>query len=125
LRRREEVQLFRRRIPVRLGGVAIMITLLGASVVGLGTMLLLVSEFNGPAAGADHGWLGLAFEATSAFATVGLSTGITPALTVSGKLIVIALMFVGRVGPLMLAMYLSGGTTPWRVRYPSEEVSLG
>jgi len=46
------------------------------------------------------------FEATSAFATVGLSTGITADLPTSGKLVLVALMFVGRLGPTILVSAL-------------------
>jgi len=48
----------------------------------------------------------LVFEATSALGTVGLSMGITPALSALGKLVVIVLMFAGRVGPLSLGAAL-------------------
>jgi trk system potassium uptake protein TrkH len=56
---------------------------------------------------------------------VGFSTGITPLLTNWGKLIIIILMFVGRVGPLMLSVYLARPANPLRVRYPREELALG
>jgi trk system potassium uptake protein len=49
---------------------------------------------------------GLLFEAASALGTVGLSTGITAALTSVGKLIIIALMYLGRLGPLAFGMAL-------------------
>lgn len=69
--------------------------------------------------------MGLVFEAVSAFGTVGLSTGVTPLLTPLGKLVVVALMFVGRVGLLVLAVYLARPRKPLHVRYPREELSLG
>jgi trk system potassium uptake protein len=65
------------------------------------------------------------FEAVSAFGTVGLSTGVTPLLTPAGKLVIVALMFVGRVGPLVLAVYLARPANPPRVRHPREELALG
>jgi len=65
------------------------------------------------------------FEAVSAFGTVGLSTGVTPLLTDLGKVVIILLMFVGRVGPLMLAMHLCRPEISWHVRYPEESISLG
>jgi trk system potassium uptake protein TrkH len=85
----------------------------------------MVTESRRAAAEGQHHWLGLMFEAVSAFGTVGLSTGVTPLLTAGGKLIVIGLMFVGRVGPLVLALHLARPAFPWHVRYPQEQVSLG
>jgi trk/ktr system potassium uptake protein len=47
------------------------------------------------------------YESVSAFATVGLSTGITPSLPPAGQLVLIALMFVGRLGPISLVSALA------------------
>ena len=65
------------------------------------------------------------FEAVSAFGTVGLSTGITPELNTVGRLILIVTMFVGRLGPLTLALALAARTRPSPVRYAPETVRLG
>lgn len=67
----------------------------------------------------------LLFEAFSAFGTVGLTTGITPSLTLPGKIIFICLMFIGRLAPLTLAIL--GGKKILRVnlRYPEERITLG
>ena len=73
----------------------------------------------------SDGWLGLMFEAVSAFGTVGLSTGVTALLTSGGKVVIMLLMFLGRVGPLVLAVYLARPVHPWHIRYPEEDVSLG
>lgn len=125
LRRREDLQCFGRRIGRGLAGIAVMITLLAAAVVIVGAGLLMVTEAGGPAAKVGPQSVALFFEAVSAFGTVGLSTGVTPLLTDGGKLVVSALMFVGRVGPLFLALYLSRPVNPWHVRLPREEVALG
>lgn len=69
----------------------------------LGCYLLSLSE--------THGFESLLFEAASALGTVGLSTGITSQLTQIGKAIIIALMFVGRVGPLAFGLSLFCGST--------------
>lgn len=66
----------------------------------------------------------LVFEAVSAFGTVGLSLGATPRLDTFGKLVVIGLMFAGRVGPLTLALLLGRGTPP-RKQLPDEDVLVG
>lgn len=73
-------------------------------------------------------FMDLAFEATSAIATVGLSTGITSSLSVAGKLIIIALMYLGRIGPLTLM--LSVGRHPKMPKandltYPSANILIG
>ena len=63
-------------------------------------------------------------EITSAFATVGLSTGITPDLSVGSKLISILIMYIGRLGPLTVASlwYFSRGE---RYRYPEGNITIG
>jgi trk system potassium uptake protein TrkH len=61
----------------------------------------------------EHHFEDVLFESASALGTVGLSRGMTPELTTLGKWIVIALMFVGRVGPLTFGLALfAGGSNP-------------
>ena len=66
----------------------------------------------------------LAFETFSAFGTVGLSMGVTPHLSRIGKAVVIALMFVGRVGPLTLVLSMRPMRTQ-RIFYPRANVMVG
>jgi trk system potassium uptake protein TrkH len=61
----------------------------------------------------------------SAMATVGLSTGITPALSVAGKLVLCAAMLVGRLGPLTAVYALQRHQEPARYRFPEEAVRIG
>jgi trk system potassium uptake protein TrkH len=70
-------------------------------------------------------FLELLFEAVSAFGTVGLSTGVTPTLHPSSKIVVILLMFVGRLGPLTLAATLERRTRDQGFRLPEEEIMIG
>lgn len=67
------------------------------------------------------------FETTSAFATVGLSTGMTPDLTTPGKLLIALTMFFGRLGPLTLAFALGRGRGDARpnINYPEERIMIG
>ncbi len=65
------------------------------------------------------------FEAVSAFATVGLSTGITADLPVTGQLVIIVLMFVGRVGTITVATALALGGGRQKFRYPEENPIVG
>jgi len=71
------------------------------------------------------GFLKLLFETVSAFGTVGLSTGITPDLSVAGRLIITAVMFIGRLGPLILVLSLTQRQQPSAYRYPQDEVRIG
>lgn len=65
------------------------------------------------------------FECISAFSTVGLSTGITADLPPAGQLVIIMLMFVGRVGTITVATALAVGRTPRSYRFPKENVIVG
>lgn len=125
LRRRENVQAFGRRISPQIAGRSVMITLLALGVLMLGVGVLMFTEQMHPASETSGRWLAVIFEAVSAFGTVGLSTGVTPLLTVSGKIIIMLLMFIGRVMPLMLSIYLARPALPWHIRGPVEEVGLG
>jgi trk system potassium uptake protein TrkH len=70
-------------------------------------------------------FLNLLFETFSALGTVGLTTGITPGLTVAGRLIIIVAMFVGRLGPLTFASVLVQRQQPIRYRFPKETIRIG
>jgi trk system potassium uptake protein TrkH len=125
LRRRPDVNLFRRRLPRWQVNLAVLVTILASMLLLVSITFLFLSEYGQPAAAGEHHWHALIFECVSAFGTVGLSTGITPLLTPFGKIIITMLMFVGRVGPLMLTVYLCRPVMPWHVRYPEETISLG
>ncbi len=64
------------------------------------------------------------FETVSAFGTVGLSTGITPDLSVAGRVILIFMMFIGRLGPLTLIMVLASSQRTRGYRFPQESVRI-
>lgn len=69
-------------------------------------------------------FLDISFEVASAFGTVGLSRGFTGEMNGFGQAVIMAVMFLGRVGPLTLGFFLATRATP-RVRYPEGEVHLG
>ncbi len=73
----------------------------------------------------EHDFLHLAFEAVSAFATVGLTVGVTPTLTVAGKLIIAAAMFIGRVGPFTIALAVGRDVETQRYRLARENLPVG
>jgi trk system potassium uptake protein TrkH len=125
LLRDETVQIFNRRVGPRASAIALMITMLAVATVMTGVGCLMLTELGEKSSAVPGGWLKLTFEAVSAFGTVGLSADITGLLSPPGKLVVMALMFAGRVGPLMLAVYLARPIRPWHIRHPEEEVALG
>jgi trk system potassium uptake protein TrkH len=69
-------------------------------------------------------FIDVSFEVASAFGTVGLSRGMTGDLDGFGRIVIVAIMFLGRVGPLTLGFFLATQTPP-RVRYPRAQVYLG
>ncbi|HOW73088.1 MAG TPA: potassium transporter TrkG [Phycisphaerae bacterium] len=126
LRSRESVTFLRRTIPPDIVQRAFQLASLAIVFLGLVVAALLITEeqLMSPHAPAHH-FLAIVFEATSAFGTVGLSTGITPQLSVGGKLIIIACMFVGRTGPLVLALAVFRPRTSVLFDYPREELAIG
>lgn len=83
-------------------------------------MMITVSGFHG-----EHTFLSTLFEVTSAFGTVGLSTGMTPKTSPLGRLFMCLVMFVGRLGPLMLILAVSSRKKRAPVRYPEENIMVG
>jgi trk system potassium uptake protein len=73
----------------------------------------------------DFEFLPLAFESVSAFGTVGLSTGITPDLSVIGKILITLTMFVGRLGPLTLIFTMVKSQKVTTIGYPKEIIRIG
>ncbi len=108
---------FRYAIPKDLFRKSAIITMLALGVVISGTWLMMVMDPHVP-------MMDALFEITSAFGTVGLSTGITTSLSVGSKLLSIAIMYIGRLGPLTIATlwYFSKGE---RVGYPEGNIAIG
>lgn len=87
--------------------------------------LMLIETGGQPLREGESAFAGLLFEATSAFGTVGLSTGVTPQLKAPSQLCLIVLMFIGRVGPLgLISAAVRGGERP-AVQLLSEHVQIG
>ena len=120
LRGRKQVECYGRMIPENQVRYAFVIVAMGLAVTMASTLLLTMFEAD------SFSFLDILYEATSAFATVGVSTGITGYLTPASQLVVAATMFLGRVGPLTLLIALAGtGQTSSQYQYPQERVSLG
>ncbi|HRP46703.1 MAG TPA: TrkH family potassium uptake protein [Trueperaceae bacterium] len=117
-RGRGELTLFGRTISSRNAVQASAVALFGVLLVGAAITVLLVTEPHLP-------FERTAFEAVSAFGTVGLSAGVTPLLSDSGRVVIILLMYLGRIGPLTLATALARNVTNDEVEYPHEEVLVG
>jgi trk system potassium uptake protein TrkH len=98
------------------------VTLAVLFLVAMVSMLLITEEY---LPSAKHHFLALAFEAVSAFGTVGLSTGLTPDLSRGGKLLIIMCMFVGRIGPLALALAVFRPRGRAAFEYAREDLAIG
>lgn len=111
---------FRYSLPRNAFKKAAIITVMALLVVITGTYLMVVME----AGNEDIRFIDALFEVISAFATVGLSTGITPGLTVGSKLLSILIMYIGRLGPMTVATlwYFSKGD---RAEYPEGNIAIG
>jgi trk system potassium uptake protein TrkH len=118
-----EVRIFRRRMPESLVARAQLFILKAIMILVLAVLALSLTE----TLIAEHpkSFLDIAFEALSAFATVGLSTGITSDLTGMGKVVIIMTMFAGRVGLISLALPSPGKFRRKGIDYPTGEVLLG
>lgn len=109
---------FHRKVPAESVQKAFHVALLSATVVCLGTFLLCVLE-------PDFSFLQLMFEAASAFATVGLSTGITPHLGGASKLVVILIMYIGRIGALTFVSLGASKPVHEQVSCVEEPITIG
>lgn len=117
LRGRSEIHLWHRTITAPLLLKSFAVIFVSISWVMVVTLMLSASE--------SASFLWVAFEVVSAFATVGLTLGLTPELTDFGKLMIIATMYMGRVGPLTLFVALMLQSKEPLYRYPEESVLIG
>ncbi|NYI71367.1 potassium uptake TrkH family protein [Naumannella cuiyingiana] len=117
LRGEQETVIGHRRIGPATQRQALTVALLGVAAVVLGTLIILN---NG-----DHPLQAVAFESISAFATVGLSTGITPSLDPIGKITLMVLMFIGRVGTITVGSAIALNDRHRYYRVPEERPIVG
>lgn len=106
-----------RRIEPRVQRQALTVAVIGLALVLLSVMVLL--------AGTSFRLNQLLFEVTSAFATVGLSTGITAQLPEWGQWILIVLMYLGRIGPITMVSALAARQRGRRYDLPAERPHIG
>lgn len=117
LRGEHQVNIGHRRLPSATQRQALSISLLGVILVMVSTWLMLLLT--------PHALDRVLFEVISAFATNGLSTGITADTPLAGHVLLSLLMFVGRIGPLTLGSALALKERTRRYEFPEERVIIG
>jgi trk system potassium uptake protein len=118
LQGKEDIALYERHVPSSLILKAIGVAVGSSTAVVVATICIAIAE-------PKLDFIRILFEVVSAFATVGLSTGITAGLTVFSKLVLVAMMYFGRVGILLLIGALIGDPRPSVVQYPEESLLVG
>ena len=111
------VTVFHKTIPHKTHQKAIAVTLVSFLV--LGVAIITMSCFE------TGSLMDIAYEVTSAIATVGLTRDFTPHLHLIGKTIIIICMYLGRIGPLSLAILFNNNTKRSLIAYPHEDVTVG
>jgi trk system potassium uptake protein len=118
LQGKESVVLYSRQVPNSLLLKAIGVTFGSLITVICATIIISLAE-------PKLDFIRILFEVVSAFGTVGLSTGITADLTDVSKLVLIATMYIGRVGILLLIAAILGNPKSTALRYPEESLLVG
>ena len=118
IRNKNSVTLFGRRISEESIKKAVSVVVMFLTICAISTILLMATSNASP--------LDAVFETVSATATVGLSRNLTATLNTFGKLIIIATMYFGRVGPISLAIALGSKNESQNViTEPTEDISIG
>lgn len=115
---RQDTEVFGRRFSKETIYKSFALFMIGTSIVIIVTMILSITEY-----GMD--FLSVLFEATSAFGTAGLTLGITSSLSVIGKIVIIIGMYIGRVGPLTVALALTHRQKKQGYKYPEGKILIG
>ena len=119
--------MFRKSVPAETVARSVSLILVSGGIIGVVFFLLLVGDSAiGRNVTADGGpFLEYLFETVSAFGTVGLSMGVTAALTLWGKSLTILMMVVGRVGVLAFSYIIVGAGSANGVEYSEENLMIG
>ncbi len=117
---REDTNIFEKRLSRESVNDALAVTGVGLTLVTFVTLILTFTETKAT-------FLQILFETVSAFATVGLTLGITPDLSDVGKLLLSLTMFAGRIGPITLVLAVAGVKEGTRTlyHYPEEKINIG
>lgn len=116
LKGKKEIVVARRTVSETIIFRSLAITMISLTLIFLAIFVLTITE--------DAAFLPIVFEVVSAFGTVGLSMGITGTLSIIGKLVIIIVMFAGKLGPLTFAFSLARQEKS-KIRYPQEDVLTG
>jgi trk system potassium uptake protein TrkH len=117
IRGKKGVALFKRQVADATIAKAVAVAVISAGLIMSVTLAMTLTE--------EAPLINILFEVTSAFGTVGLSTGITPTLSAAGKLLIIGTMFAGRVGTLTLVLSLALKKRNGKLQYPEGKVIIG
>ncbi len=122
-----QVTVFHRSIARDIVSKSISIVIIALALIFIASCFLFLSEADIPKVGSRAGFMcDILFETVSAFGTVGLSTGVTPYLSALGRVMIMITMYVGRISPLALALFIGSGTRQLTtVRYPDESILVG
>lgn len=115
---REDTEIFGRRFSKELVYKAFAIIMIAIGIIITVTMVLSITESN-------EKFIDLLYEATSAFGTAGITTGVTQRLSTIGKIIIMLTMYCGRVGPLTVALALSSKKKKRGYKYPEGKILIG
>lgn len=123
LKGREAAEGFGRQIPLKIVLKSFMFVFFAILICFVSSLVLAMTETIPDQSGIEY----VLFEVVSAFATVGLSMGLTPDLTVFGKILIMSLMFIGRVGlyTVIFALLRKNNGKPHKFNYPCENVYVG
>ncbi len=113
----EETVIYKRTIPTTIIFKSLAIISISLILISIMTLILTITE--------KAEFMAIIFEVFSAFGTVGLSLGLTHELTILGKILIIILMFTGRVGPLTLTLAFSIRAKKAKIKYPEEKILVG
>ncbi len=120
IRGRDDTEVFGRKIPNTTTKKALSIFFVSIALITVAFSIIILIENNRGIRNED-----IFFETISAFGTVGLSMGITSQLTVVSKILIILLMFIGRLGPLTIALIVGSKTKHQIIHYIEENVIVG
>lgn len=118
IRGRDDTEAFGRRFSKEVVYKSFSLLIIGIMLVIAATMLLSITEY-------DETFISILYEATSAIGTAGLSTGVTQRLSGIGKVIIIIMMYIGRIGPFTLAFALTNNKKKTGIRYPEGRILIG
>lgn len=120
------VNLFGKTVPEDTVSKSISVLVFSLAAICVAVFLILfIDPDHGARVQGNRQFLSFIFETVSAFGTVGLSMGVTPMLTQSGKLVIIALMIIGRVGVPAFTYIIAGGGSTKGIQYAEENMMIG